>query len=75
MIAQPQPLTDSEWQELCSLGQRTLSGVALTTSQASRADSLGKRIRIQRPPPVPPPPGTMLPAVKIPKMVPADVIA
>jgi hypothetical protein len=75
MIEQLQPLTDSEWEDLCALGQRTLSGVALTASQASRADGLGKRIRIQRPPPMPTPPGQMPPTIKIPKMVPADTIA
>jgi hypothetical protein len=68
-------LTDAEWEELCSFGEMTCRGVALTLSQATRADNLGKRIRIQRPPPIPPPPGTLPPTIKIPRMWPADTIA
>lgn len=68
-------LTVSEWDELCALGTLTCASIALTTAQAARADAFAKRIRIQRPPPVPPLPGTMPPAIKIPKMIPADTIA
>jgi|JI10StandDraft_1071094.scaffolds.fasta_scaffold908912_3 hypothetical protein len=69
------PLSQEEWVELCTFGALTCASVALTAAQASRADALGKRIKIQRPPPVPPPPGTMPPTIKIPYMVPADSIA
>ena len=68
-------LTKPEWDELCALGALTCASVALTAEQASRSDALGKRIKIQRPPPVPPPPGTMPQTITIPKMVPADSIA
>jgi len=75
MSENTEPLNDQEWVELCTLGALTCASVALTTAQASRADALGKRIKIQRPPPVPPTPGTMHPTIKIPYMVPADSIA
>lgn len=68
------PLSTQEWQELCGLGALTCASIALTAAQAARADALGKRIKIQRPPPTPPP-GTMPPTITIPKMVPADSIA
>jgi hypothetical protein len=75
MMEQLQPLTESECEELCALWSLTCMSVGLTTMQASRADSLGKRIRIQRPPPLPTPPGQMPPTITIPKMTPAEAIA
>jgi hypothetical protein len=58
------PLTDSEWDEKCDLEAHPCFGIALTESQSARLDALAKRAKI----PKPPPPGTLHPAVRIPKM-------
>lgn len=69
------PLNEDEWSELCSYGEATSKSLALTESEKVRCDSLAKRIKIQQPPPIPPPPGTLPKAIKIPKMTVADTLA
>ncbi len=59
-----QPLNDAEWEEKCALETIPRLGTPLTTAQTERLDELQKRSKV----PLPPPPGTLPRAIKIPKM-------
>lgn len=69
------PLTDPEWEELLGYGRKAKRGTTLTETEKTRCDALAKRIKIQQPPPVPPPPGTLPDAIKIPILTTADTLA